>query len=317
MCLSLCQVRPSVDSQLDLSLPPFLPAGLLVWSATTDPFCQCRPAAAHSQGMECSTAHSRAAAARSTDCWQISLFVSQMVSLANEVHSFHVERKKEVSSFAKSPVIGGLLQEPTLYDIFSYSYCYIGIMTGKWVGVLTPSCLCVTCLHFILSLLELTCLAWILTVVSLCLTLCHLSNIVWVHIVFSVIQAGFPRHDCFFVFLHPHPVQQHAPSLFFILCLELSHCSTFVNHCLINIPLSHPSISPKAHSIGSKHSLTGWGSRTHRSCPARCRVCSVWSWYPSTALCSWRSTLCFLCLMFALRSSWSRTSSSGTDVRMK
>lgn len=56
-----------------------------------------------------------------------------MVSLANEVHSFHVEKKKEVSSFAKSPVIGGLSQEPSLYDILSYSYCYVGIMTGECV----------------------------------------------------------------------------------------------------------------------------------------------------------------------------------------
>lgn len=56
-----------------------------------------------------------------------------MVSLANEVQSFHVEKKKEVSSFAKSPVVGGLSQEPSLYDILSYSYCYIGIMTGKSV----------------------------------------------------------------------------------------------------------------------------------------------------------------------------------------
>lgn len=63
------------------------------------------------------------------------LFVTQMVSLANEVQSFHTEKKKEVSSFAKSPVIGGLSQEPSLYDILSYSYCYVGIMTGKSAGM--------------------------------------------------------------------------------------------------------------------------------------------------------------------------------------
>lgn len=56
-----------------------------------------------------------------------------MVSLANEVQSFHIEKKKEVSSFAKSPVIGGLCQEPSVYDVLSYSYCYVGIMTGKSV----------------------------------------------------------------------------------------------------------------------------------------------------------------------------------------
>lgn len=54
-----------------------------------------------------------------------------MVSLANEVHSFHEEKKRDVSAFSKSPIIGGLTQEPSLYDILSYSYCYVGIMTGK------------------------------------------------------------------------------------------------------------------------------------------------------------------------------------------
>lgn len=55
-----------------------------------------------------------------------------MVSLANEVCSFHIEKKKDVSTFDKSAVIGGLSQEPSLYDILSYSYCYVGIMTGKY-----------------------------------------------------------------------------------------------------------------------------------------------------------------------------------------
>lgn len=54
-----------------------------------------------------------------------------MVSLANEVQRFHVEKKEDLSSFGKSPAIGGLSQEPSLYDLLSYSYCYIGIMTGK------------------------------------------------------------------------------------------------------------------------------------------------------------------------------------------
>ncbi|RVE62900.1 hypothetical protein OJAV_G00160490 [Oryzias javanicus] len=56
----------------------------------------------------------------------------KMVSLANEVHSFHVEKKKDVSSFSKSSVVGGLSQEPSLYDVLSYSYCYMGIMTGPF-----------------------------------------------------------------------------------------------------------------------------------------------------------------------------------------
>lgn len=54
-----------------------------------------------------------------------------MVSLANEMQNFHVEKKEEVSSFGKSPAAGGLSREPSLYDFLSYSYCYIGIMTGK------------------------------------------------------------------------------------------------------------------------------------------------------------------------------------------
>lgn len=56
-----------------------------------------------------------------------------MVSLANEVHNFHLEKKKDVSSFAKSSAIGGLSQEPSLYHVLSYSYCYVGIMTGRCV----------------------------------------------------------------------------------------------------------------------------------------------------------------------------------------
>lgn len=56
----------------------------------------------------------------------------KMVSLANEVRSFHLEKKKEVSTFSKSPVIGGLPCEPSLFDIISYSYCYVGIMTGPF-----------------------------------------------------------------------------------------------------------------------------------------------------------------------------------------
>ncbi|XP_062321812.1 lysophospholipid acyltransferase 7 isoform X2 [Osmerus eperlanus] len=60
------------------------------------------------------------------------LLTLKMVSIANEVKSFHEEKKKEVSSFSKSPVIGGLSQEPSLYDIVAYSYCYVGIMTGPF-----------------------------------------------------------------------------------------------------------------------------------------------------------------------------------------
>ncbi|XP_028836606.1 membrane-bound acylglycerophosphatidylinositol O-acyltransferase mboat7 [Denticeps clupeoides] len=60
------------------------------------------------------------------------LLTLKMVSLANEVHRYHLEKKQDVSSFSKSPVIGGLLHEPSVYDIISYSYCYVGIMTGPF-----------------------------------------------------------------------------------------------------------------------------------------------------------------------------------------
>ncbi|XP_036394890.1 lysophospholipid acyltransferase 7 [Megalops cyprinoides] len=60
------------------------------------------------------------------------LLTLKMVSLANEVQTFHLRKKEDVSSFSKSSVIGGLSQEPSLYDVISYSYCYIGIMTGPF-----------------------------------------------------------------------------------------------------------------------------------------------------------------------------------------
>lgn len=60
------------------------------------------------------------------------LLTLKMVSLANEVQSFHLMKKEDVSSFSKSSVIGGLSQEPSFYDIISYSYCYVGLMTGPF-----------------------------------------------------------------------------------------------------------------------------------------------------------------------------------------
>ncbi|KAI1885869.1 hypothetical protein AGOR_G00208210 [Albula goreensis] len=86
------------------------------------------------------------------------LLTLKMVSLANEVQSYHLMKKEDVSSFTKSSVIGGLSQEPSLYDIISYSYCYIGLMTGPffryqtyvdWLQQPNPSSLPghVPCLH--------------------------------------------------------------------------------------------------------------------------------------------------------------------------
>lgn len=99
-----------------------------------------------------------------------------MVSLANEVQSFRTEKQKDVSSFAKSSVVGGLSEEPSLYDVLSYSYCYIGIMTGESVAP-PPDAALLLCLS-IISVVLLLAFAWNLTAVSLCLTLLHLSDIV-------------------------------------------------------------------------------------------------------------------------------------------
>ncbi|XP_077577832.1 membrane-bound acylglycerophosphatidylinositol O-acyltransferase mboat7 [Stigmatopora nigra] len=61
------------------------------------------------------------------------LLTLKMVSLANEIHSFHMEKKKEIGS------VGVLSREPSLYDIISYSYCYIGVMTGPFFRFQTYS----------------------------------------------------------------------------------------------------------------------------------------------------------------------------------
>lgn len=100
-----------------------------------------------------------------------------MVSLANEVQSFRTEKHKDVSSFAKSAVVGGLSEEPSFYDVLSYGYCYIGIMTGESVAPPPPPpgvalLQCPTIISVVLSLA----FAWALTAVSLCLTLLHLSH---------------------------------------------------------------------------------------------------------------------------------------------
>lgn len=57
--------------------------------------------------------------------------IMQMVSLANEVQQYHLAKKEDVTSFSKTPLICGLIQEPSLYDTVSYSYCYIGLLTGE------------------------------------------------------------------------------------------------------------------------------------------------------------------------------------------
>lgn len=150
------KVCSGVDSCLDLPLPAFLSSGHLVWSAIAGPFCKRRPAPSHSQGRETWSAGERSCSAMGRG--HRSAFLCQMVSLANEVQSFHVEKKKEVSSF-EAPATGGVSREPSLYDVLSYSYCYIGIMTGKsenvWRHHVCASCVdaevCCCCCCFCMN----------------------------------------------------------------------------------------------------------------------------------------------------------------------
>lgn len=166
----------------------------------------------------------------------ITLSLSQMVSLANEVRSFHVERQKEVSSFTKSSAVGGLSEEPSLYSILSYSYCYVGIMTGESVA---PPPSRRSGPVSILSVVLLFAFAWNLTTVSLCLTLLHLSDIVWVHIVFSLICS-----HSWTLCSSPITSQKSLSNLYrSVRCLQLFHF--FLDRRLLNAPLSHPAILPK------------------------------------------------------------------------
>lgn len=88
-----------------------------------------------------------------------------------------MERQKDVSSFTKSSVVGGLSEEPSFYSVLSYSYCYIGIMTGESVAPPLDAALRL-CLSIISVVVVLFAFAWSLTAVSLCLTLLHLSDTV-------------------------------------------------------------------------------------------------------------------------------------------
>lgn len=54
------------------------------------------------------------------------------MSLASEVQDLHVAQRKEMASgFSKEPPLGLLPDVPSLMETLSYSYCYVGIMTGE------------------------------------------------------------------------------------------------------------------------------------------------------------------------------------------
>uniref|UniRef100_A0A2K5ZHA6 Leukocyte receptor cluster member 4 n=1 Tax=Mandrillus leucophaeus TaxID=9568 RepID=A0A2K5ZHA6_MANLE len=72
---------------------------------------------------------------------------AQLVSLASEVQDLHLAQRKEMASgFSKGPTLGLLPDVPSLMETLSYSYCYVGIMTGEWacptaLSLRRPECL--------------------------------------------------------------------------------------------------------------------------------------------------------------------------------
>lgn len=61
-----------------------------------------------------------------------SLPPSQLVSLASEVQDLHLAQRKEMAAgFSQGPSLGLLPHIPSLTETLSYSYCYVGIMTGE------------------------------------------------------------------------------------------------------------------------------------------------------------------------------------------
>lgn len=67
------------------------------------------------------------------------------MSLASEVQDLHLAQRKEMASgFSKGPSLGLLPNVPSLTETLSYSYCYVGIMTGECacspgLPILSPS----------------------------------------------------------------------------------------------------------------------------------------------------------------------------------
>lgn len=71
----------------------------------------------------------------------------QLVSLASEVQDLHLAQRKELAlGFRPAPTLGMIPDIPSLLDTLSYSYCYVGIMTGEChpPGMSVPSAQCQT-----------------------------------------------------------------------------------------------------------------------------------------------------------------------------
>ncbi|XP_053307936.1 lysophospholipid acyltransferase 7 [Spea bombifrons] len=60
------------------------------------------------------------------------LLTLKLVSLANEVQEFCRNKKQDVTSFSKPSAINIIPRIPSLVEMFYYSYCYIGLMTGPF-----------------------------------------------------------------------------------------------------------------------------------------------------------------------------------------
>ncbi|XP_055451541.1 lysophospholipid acyltransferase 7 isoform X1 [Psammomys obesus] len=61
------------------------------------------------------------------------LLTLKLVSLASEVQDLHLAQRKEIASgFSKEPTLGLLPDVPSLMETLSYSYCYVGILTGPF-----------------------------------------------------------------------------------------------------------------------------------------------------------------------------------------
>ncbi|EGW07373.1 Lysophospholipid acyltransferase 7 [Cricetulus griseus] len=73
------------------------------------------------------------------------LLTLKLVSLASEVQDLHLAQRKEIASgFSKEPTLGLLPDVPSLMETLSYSYCYVGIMTGEWPAQPRWATLCLT-----------------------------------------------------------------------------------------------------------------------------------------------------------------------------
>ncbi|EPQ16234.1 Lysophospholipid acyltransferase 7 [Myotis brandtii] len=61
------------------------------------------------------------------------LLTLKLVSLASEVQDLHLAQRKEMAAgFSQGPSLGLLPYIPSLMETLSYSYCYVGILTGPF-----------------------------------------------------------------------------------------------------------------------------------------------------------------------------------------